>query len=220
MRGPQSTGFRAASNGIEQFETLEVHGHPLVERAPDRGQFPGEEAAMPVHPVGQRAVAFALVPGESGVDLGERAPIEPRGAHDRPRHAVVLGQHGITARDGFHLRQPVVHLGQAGGCALGAVQHQFDELVRQSGRVAEVPGLVRGRGWQMHLRAERAPKGVHAAVLRHRVVEDVHGRRPLRIGVAHIVSENNSRPISIRRISDVPAPISYSFASRQRRPVG
>jgi hypothetical protein len=30
----------------------------------------------------------------------------------------------------------------------------------------------------------------------------------------------NSRPISMRRISEVPAPISYSFASRNRRPVG
>lgn len=30
----------------------------------------------------------------------------------------------------------------------------------------------------------------------------------------------SSRPISIRRISLVPAPISYSFASRSNRPVG
>ena len=36
----------------------------------------------------------------------------------------------------------------------------------------------------------------------------------------HFVSLNSSRPISIRRISDVPAPISYSFASRHSRPVG
>ena len=34
------------------------------------------------------------------------------------------------------------------------------------------------------------------------------------------VSANNSRPISMRRISLVPAPISYSFASRRKRPVG
>ena len=33
-------------------------------------------------------------------------------------------------------------------------------------------------------------------------------------------SLNNSRPISMRRISLVPAPISYSLASRSRRPVG
>ena len=31
---------------------------------------------------------------------------------------------------------------------------------------------------------------------------------------------NSSRPISMRRISLVPAPISYSFASRSSRPVG
>ena len=34
------------------------------------------------------------------------------------------------------------------------------------------------------------------------------------------VSANSSRPISMRRISLVPAPISYSLASRHRRPVG
>ncbi len=36
----------------------------------------------------------------------------------------------------------------------------------------------------------------------------------------HLVSLKSSRPMSIRRISDVPAPISYSFASRHSRPVG
>ena len=40
-------------------------------------------------------------------------------------------------------------------------------------------------------------------------------RRP-----AQLVSLNSSRPISIRRISLVPAPISYSLASRSSRPVG
>ena len=34
------------------------------------------------------------------------------------------------------------------------------------------------------------------------------------------VSANNSRPISMRLISLVPAPISYSLASRHRRPSG
>ena len=36
----------------------------------------------------------------------------------------------------------------------------------------------------------------------------------------HAVSRNSSRPISMRRISLVPAPISYSLASRSSRPVG
>jgi hypothetical protein len=36
----------------------------------------------------------------------------------------------------------------------------------------------------------------------------------------HAVLSNSSRPISMRRISLVPAPISYSLASRSRRPVG
>src|SRR5258708_1944313 len=37
---------------------------------------------------------------------------------------------------------------------------------------------------------------------------------------AYAVSLNSSRPISQRRISEVPAPISYSLASRSSRPVG
>ena len=36
----------------------------------------------------------------------------------------------------------------------------------------------------------------------------------------HMLSAYSSRPISMRRISLVPAPISYSLASRQRRPTG
>ena len=36
----------------------------------------------------------------------------------------------------------------------------------------------------------------------------------------YLDSLNNSRPISILLISDVPAPISYSLASRSKRPVG
>ena len=40
------------------------------------------------------------------------------------------------------------------------------------------------------------------------------------IGLLYAVLSNSSRPISMRRISLVPAPISYSLASRSRRPVG
>ena len=36
----------------------------------------------------------------------------------------------------------------------------------------------------------------------------------------YFVSRNNSRPINIRLISEVPAPISYSFASLKSRPAG
>ena len=35
-----------------------------------------------------------------------------------------------------------------------------------------------------------------------------------------LLSLKSSRPMSMRRISEVPAPISYSFASRSNRPVG
>src|SRR6185312_1503672 len=69
-------------------------------------------------------------------------------------------------------------------------------------------------------------------------VDRAHARRPQRVlleelgesgddgapvrpcSSTYAVSLNSSRPISMRRISDVPAPISYSFASRHRRPVG
>jgi len=43
--------------------------------------------------------------------------------------------------------------------------------------------------------------------------------RPL-FGTCYLVSPNSSRPMSQRRISLVPAPISISFASRKKRPVG
>src|SRR5688572_2827115 len=45
----------------------------------------------------------------------------------------------------------------------------------------------------------------------------VHARRDARHGA---VARNSSRPISMRRISLVPAPISYSLASRRMRPAG
>ncbi len=38
--------------------------------------------------------------------------------------------------------------------------------------------------------------------------------------VIHAVFWNNSRPINMRRISEVPAPISYNLASRHKRPAG
>ncbi|EXI74577.1 MAG: hypothetical protein AW07_01808 [Candidatus Accumulibacter sp. SK-11] len=49
---------------------------------------------------------------------------------------------------------------------------------------------------------------------------DRHGAGPSGRMMPYSVSANNSRPISMRRISEVPAPISYSLASRHRRPAG
>src|SRR5213075_1570172 len=56
----------------------------------------------------------------------------------------------------------------------------------------------------------------------HRRLDDRHAKTELRAEGSrdHAVSEKSSRPISQRRISEVPAPISYSLASRQSRPVG
>jgi hypothetical protein len=45
-------------------------------------------------------------------------------------------------------------------------------------------------------------------------------RRVMRPQLRHADLSNSSRPISMRRISLVPAPISYNFASRNSRPVG
>ncbi|MNS76169.1 hypothetical protein D3C72_1097080 [compost metagenome] len=57
--------------------------------------------------------------------------------------------------------------------------------------------------------------------VRH-VCARINGSSPSRSSRAraYLVSANSSRPISMRRISLVPAPISYSLASRHRRPAG
>src|SRR6187431_1277770 len=56
------------------------------------------------------------------------------------------------------------------------------------------------------------------------VAEEGHAARAGNVFVAarraHMLSAYSSRPISMRRISLVPAPISYSLASRHRRPTG
>ena len=62
-------------------------------------------------------------------------------------------------------------------------------------------------------------RAVEREVRRARVylgMQGSHGAVPC----AQRVSLNSSRPISMRRISLVPAPISYSLASRSRRPAG
>ena len=54
-------------------------------------------------------------------------------------------------------------------------------------------------------------------------IRSAHGKGPFSLWDefwAQAVSPNSSRPISMRRISLVPAPISYSLASRSKRPVG
>ena len=64
------------------------------------------------------------------------------------------------------------------------------------------------RPWLRHWRMERR------ASIGDRCVLDQYGQSVMRSRA------NNSRPISMRRISLVPAPISYSLASRSSRPVG
>ena len=48
----------------------------------------------------------------------------------------------------------------------------------------------------------------------------VVGKQAVEAAHDYIASAYNSRPMSMRRISDVPAPISYSLASRHSRPAG
>jgi hypothetical protein len=88
---------------------------------------------------------------------------------------------------------------------------------------------TRGKGHQpTNPRVKRNNRYRHAPPLPSGFlrVKTLAGERPARANPKtrntphHAVSANNSRPISIRRISLVPAPISYSFASRSSRPVG
>ena len=64
--------------------------------------------------------------------------------------------------------------------------------------------------------AARTPMGAGASPFEARRFRAEH----LRVRKDHFVFSKISRPISMRRISLVPAPISYSLASRNRRPVG
>ena len=83
---------------------------------------------------------------------------------------------------------------------------QFIEggFVSVDGQVVEAPGA--------RVRPDQAVTVAQDASLTERY-------RRVRTG-AYIVSANSSRPISMQRISLVPAPISYSLASRHRRPSG
>ena len=60
---------------------------------------------------------------------------------------------------------------------------------------------------------QQCPNGIRDLPISRLVVERLKQ-------IAHAASPNSSRPMSMRRISEVPAPISYSLASRNSLPVG
>jgi hypothetical protein len=101
------------------------------------------------------------------------------------------------------------------------IEQPLDALARQQLAAALVLGARVGRAALRDARELRV-QVVDLHAHRGGVGLEVFGTR---IELArqlrhHIVSANSSRPISMRRISLVPAPISYNFASRHRRPVG
>src|SRR6202012_2186525 len=89
------------------------------------------------------------------------------------------------------------------------------KALEQVARHVDVIGMPQQR---RRVRGNDAPQQA-ALALQDRQGQQLGGRRRNH-GVPYIVSENSSRPISLRRISLVPAPISYSLASRHSRPSG
>src|SRR5688572_339785 len=101
------------------------------------------------------------------------------------------------------------------------VEQGLDALARQELAARHMLGA---RGLATAGRRERLASFQLGDERRHvrRVVAElgaagIHARRDARHGA---VARNSSRPISMRRISLVPAPISYSLASRRMRPAG
>lgn len=109
---------------------------------------------------------------------------------------------------------PHAHLAEQAVVLVEAVEH----------RAGDVEGDLRREklgkmGHGVRARAGRGPQWVDCmgfAVLHRHLIRFAYGGHATR----HMVSAYSSRPISMRRISDVPAPISYSLASRHSRPVG
>ena len=212
---------------VQQLEAFEHYLGVLRHRAAEGGAFTLEEAPVARTPVLECAVAFALGPRKVGVDIAKRPAVDRCRANHRAWRAVVLRDDAEAVIDRRAVRKAVRGPAKPRGRAFRSVQDEFDEVTRERARVAEVPRLVWRRSRQAHFAAERAPERLDARVLGNRVLEHLHaldgerhasGRAARTHG--HIDSAKSSRPISMRRISDVPAPISYSLASRHSRPVG
>jgi hypothetical protein len=122
------------------------------------------------------------------------------------------------------------------GCLLARGRGTRGALLTAASRTAHKLCIAIGADAVQRVGAGRAERAFVAADKRAIFVGRQRPRAPL-ASLAHLeshirpllsqlnchrcyfVSLNSSRPISIRLISEVPAPISYSFASRHRRPV-
>ena len=135
------------------------------------------------------------------------APRHPANPGDHARRRNILAIHAIGGEGGEFQE------GRAG------VEQIGDAVTRQqlaARGVAIARDLVAAKGDALRLGAQIGDDLLHhLGIGRSRRV----ARVVMRDQTHHAVSLNSSRPISMRRISLVPAPISYSLASRSRRPV-
>ena len=144
--------------------------------------------------------------------VGQRVQVEVAlNASHRVQHALVVEV------DPFARRRPHALPVAALEAGLGPLRHVAEAAVVQ---VESFQDRVGDRGRLRHRAVEACRFGrsfdQHVLRLVDRIGCGPAGRQAL---MDHEVSPKYSRPISIRRISDVPAPISYSLASRHSRPV-
>ena len=135
----------------------------------------------------------------------------------------------------FTRPMPVMMPGRRGLVLVHAERGELPELEERRARIEQPVDAVAREELAARdvLVARRLAAALgHLARLRAQVLDERShrrrvglelGRAGLDLGLEDVhqaLSENSSRPISMRRISEVPAPISYSFASRHSRPVG
>jgi len=204
-----------------------------------------EEDAPEMVAVGEHLVLVGQV-GAAGIDqidagemvlhgdfLGPQVLLHGDGVVRSALHrGVVAHDHAVRAR---HAADPGDHAGPRHLAAVHVPGRELADLEERGARIEQALHPVAGQQFAAHhmtVAGLLAAALFHdGAVVRQRRDQAVHAFPVFLEGrVAGVdpgfelghqaVSWNSSRPISMRRISDVPAPISYSLASRSRRPVG
>src|SRR5688572_22139587 len=169
---------------------------------------------MPATRPAAGAAAPDIPPAAGGAVLGDG----PAGAEGGPE--ALAGQDQARGR-----RVVPVHAAGREGCDFeeraAGVEEGLDALARQELAARDVLGAcglaAAGRGERLAL-LQLGNEAIHVCrVLAELRAASIHARRDSRHGA---VARSSSRPISMRRISLVPAPISYSLASRRMRPAG